>query len=184
MNSNAIIAGTFADLKTVKTRSVVQMIVEVPIERAEEVVMMFGFPQPGSEVTVAVARLIAKENSPAPSQGITGGDPSEPSSDEVPAAGSRKGIFVGQSEQAPKRRRLEDMTASNAAALAIKMPQFQRFMSVSDESEADARLKNLLVIGSKSDLNDESTGAARDWRELLESFRTWQIHQRYADMIR
>lgn len=67
MTSNAIIAGTFADLKTVKTRSVVQMIVEVPIERGEEVVKMFGFPQPGSEVSVAVARL-AEQKTPEPAK--------------------------------------------------------------------------------------------------------------------
>lgn len=65
MTANAIISGTFADLKTVKSRSVVQMIVEVPIERGEEVVKMFGFPQPGSEVSVAVARL-AVEKEPEP----------------------------------------------------------------------------------------------------------------------
>jgi hypothetical protein len=57
MTDAAVIAGTFADLKTVKTRSVVQMIVEVPIESAGQVVEAFGFPQPGNEVPVAVARL-------------------------------------------------------------------------------------------------------------------------------
>lgn len=59
MAANAVIDGTFSDLKTVKTRSVVQLVIEVPIERAAQVVEMFGFPQPGSEITVAVARLVA-----------------------------------------------------------------------------------------------------------------------------
>jgi len=57
MTKHAALPGTFADLKTVKTRSVVQMIVEFPIERGADVVAMFGFPQPGQEVPVAVARL-------------------------------------------------------------------------------------------------------------------------------
>lgn len=57
MTKHAALPGTFADLKTVKTRSVVQMIIEFPIERGADVVAMFGFPQPGQEVPVAVARL-------------------------------------------------------------------------------------------------------------------------------
>lgn len=57
MTEPAIILGTFADFKTVKTRSVVQLIVEVPIERGKQVVEAFGFPQPGAEVPVAVTRV-------------------------------------------------------------------------------------------------------------------------------
>lgn len=57
MTTRAALPGTFADLRTVKTRSVVQMIIEFPIERGADVVAMFGFPQPGQEVPVAVARL-------------------------------------------------------------------------------------------------------------------------------
>lgn len=57
MSKPAALQGSYADLKTVKTRSVVQMIIEFPIERGADVVAMFGFPQPGQEVPVAVARL-------------------------------------------------------------------------------------------------------------------------------
>ncbi len=67
MTTPAAIQGTFADLKTVKTRSVVQMIIEVPIEQGKQVVDAFGFPQPGSEIPVAVARLnpsAAKQEKP------------------------------------------------------------------------------------------------------------------------
>lgn len=66
MTANAVIAGSFADLKTVKSRSVLQMIVEVPIEHGERLVAMFGFPQPGTEIAVAVARLVAETPAPEP----------------------------------------------------------------------------------------------------------------------
>jgi hypothetical protein len=59
MSKPAAIAGTFADLKTVKTRGVLQMVIEVPIEQGAHVVEAFGFPQPGAEIPVAVARLVA-----------------------------------------------------------------------------------------------------------------------------
>ena len=51
------VAGTYFDLKFIKTRKVAQMIVEVPIERAGEVVALFGTPMPDQEVWVAVAPL-------------------------------------------------------------------------------------------------------------------------------
>jgi hypothetical protein len=66
MMEHAAIQGTFADLKSVKTRSVVQMVVEIPIEQAERIVSMFGFPQPGAEIAVAVARLDPEKASPSP----------------------------------------------------------------------------------------------------------------------
>ena len=53
----AAIQGNYSDLKTVKTRSVAQMIIEVPIEQGEEIVRIFGFPRPGQEIPVAIARL-------------------------------------------------------------------------------------------------------------------------------
>lgn len=57
MTDPITVIGTFSDLKSVKTRSVVQLIVEVPIERASQVVAAFGFPQPGGEIPVVVARM-------------------------------------------------------------------------------------------------------------------------------
>jgi hypothetical protein len=48
---------TYADLKTVKTRSTVQIILEMPIEALPEVVSLLGAPVPGNEVWVAIARL-------------------------------------------------------------------------------------------------------------------------------
>ena len=57
MTDPAVISGTFADLKIVKTRSVVQMVIEVPIEQGSQIIEAFGFPQPSAEIPVAVARL-------------------------------------------------------------------------------------------------------------------------------
>jgi len=51
------IQGTYADFKIVKTRSVAQMIIEVPLESANSVVEMFGLPRPNEELWVAVAAL-------------------------------------------------------------------------------------------------------------------------------
>ena len=54
---DAIIQGTFADMKTVKTRKTLQIIIECPIEMGEQVVKAFGFPDPSKEVNVVIARI-------------------------------------------------------------------------------------------------------------------------------
>lgn len=58
MTANAVISGNYADFKLVKTRGVCQLVVEIPIEQAEQAVQMFGIPRGGEEIAVALARLI------------------------------------------------------------------------------------------------------------------------------
>ena len=58
MTDHAVITGTFSEAKFIKTRSVMQIVVEVPIELADAAFKILGgVPQPGKEVPVAVARL-------------------------------------------------------------------------------------------------------------------------------
>ena len=54
---DAVITGTYADFKLIKTRQVAQVIIEVPQEQAKRVVDVFGLPQPNEEMWVAVAAL-------------------------------------------------------------------------------------------------------------------------------
>lgn len=55
--TNKIIQGTYSDYKIVKSRSVAQIIVEIPLETAESFVQMFGMPLPSKEKWVALAML-------------------------------------------------------------------------------------------------------------------------------
>lgn len=55
--TNSVMEGTYSDFKLVKTRSVAQIIVEIPIERASRWVEMFGLPTPNMEQWVAIAAL-------------------------------------------------------------------------------------------------------------------------------
>lgn len=58
MSTPAAISGSLADFRIVKTRSVVQFIVEVPIEQADvALATLGGIPLPGVERPVALARL-------------------------------------------------------------------------------------------------------------------------------
>lgn len=49
--------GTYSDFKLVKTRSVAQIVIEIPLERASSWVEMFGLPTPNMEQWVAIAAL-------------------------------------------------------------------------------------------------------------------------------
>jgi hypothetical protein len=64
MTDLAAISGNYADFKLVKTRSVAQVIIELPIERAEAFLKAFGVPQPGAEKPVALALLNTEQPKP------------------------------------------------------------------------------------------------------------------------
>lgn len=52
------VLATFADFKTVKSRNVVQLVLEVPIEQANQALQRLGgVPTPGQESWVGVARV-------------------------------------------------------------------------------------------------------------------------------
>lgn len=144
MADPAIILGTFADLKTVKTRSVVQLIVEVPIERGKQVVEAFGFPQPGAEVPVAVTRVkdaTVAEQSKAPK---------------------------------PKRpaERWEEMSPVKQAGIMCNDAAFQRWSCPVDKTFAGTRNRILAHcgIGSRKELNSNPEAAGR-WSAMLDQFR-------------
>lgn len=61
MIDHAVVTGTFSEAKQIKTRSVYQLIIEIPIEAADHALKVLGgVPQPGKEQPVAIARLNQK----------------------------------------------------------------------------------------------------------------------------
>lgn len=60
------ILGSYSDLKVVKTRSVVQVIIEIPLERGAEVTGLLGLPQPNAEIPVAIFRMNPERLQPQP----------------------------------------------------------------------------------------------------------------------
>ena len=55
--TSAAIKATYADFKHIKTRKVLQIVLEVPAEQAEAALQMLGFPVAGTDRWVAVALL-------------------------------------------------------------------------------------------------------------------------------
>ena len=68
-NKMTAIRASFADWRPVKSRSVLQLILEVPIEQTEAVLGALGAPLPGKETWVGVA-LLRDEAAPVAQPGI------------------------------------------------------------------------------------------------------------------
>jgi len=62
MAKPAAIRGTFADFRIIKTRKLVQIIIEIPIEKADEALRTLGgIPMSDQERWVAIARIESDE---------------------------------------------------------------------------------------------------------------------------
>lgn len=57
MTEPAALSATYSDFKLIKTRSVISLSFEVPIEHADIVHQVLGIPVPGKEIGVGIARL-------------------------------------------------------------------------------------------------------------------------------
>lgn len=56
--TDAAFHATFHDLKFIRTRKVVQVVLEAPLEHAPHIIEVLGTPNPAEEHWVAVARLV------------------------------------------------------------------------------------------------------------------------------
>lgn len=159
--TQAVIQGTFADLKTVKTRSVVQMVVEIPIEQGAEIVRAFGFPQPGQEVNVAVAKL--QPNAQRRDQ---------PQAQEEPKqeAGTGEARTGTDHQQTDGHKRFEDMPRPQQAGILCNDRAFMEWMGAGDTNMAAAILRQRLGVQSRADLKTD-TEAAQKWDALVIQFR-------------
>ena len=69
--ASAAIKAAYADFKHIKTRKVLQIVLEVPAEQAEAALAMLGFPVAGSERWVAIALLNDQSKPTIPKRGLS-----------------------------------------------------------------------------------------------------------------
>lgn len=171
LTTRAVIQGNYSDLKFVRTRKVVQVVIEIPIEHAADFVQKFGAPDPSAETWVAVARL----------------DPDQAQQTAEPAAAP-----PATPEREP--RKFADLPLPQQAALMCDRADFQEFMEefwsiqvhqlgeMEADDTADA-VRMFCGITSRAELATNEL-AARWWKELLVKFESWRTQQRYGDMLR
>lgn len=155
------IAATLLSYKTVPTRKVFQMVLELPIEKAADAIKLFGTPDSDGATWLAVARLIG---------------PDKGSSPPVDSVGAPQGQG--------KVRHFKDMNRSQQAAIMCRDDEFQSWMGEIDpdgapafrEGQAIGLLKQHLGIVSRREL-DTDPAKAKAWDSLLADFE-------YRDAVR
>lgn len=157
----APLAATYSDLKFIRTRKVCQLVLEIPIEQAGQVVDLLGAPNPAEEVWCAVARLDPK--AAGSSNGRTPGfDPGNDGSNPSPAT-------------KPKSR-------AQMAGILCNDVRFQRWLkdefgycpsmagAVEASELAADRVRVECGVDSRSELDTNPNAAAR-WDELYAEYK-------------
>lgn len=162
----AAFSGNYADIKTVKTRGVFQVIVEIKIEDYQQFVAAFGGPLPGSERPVALALL---NTSPGQAPGSAGSD-----------TGQQRGE-AGKPQTERPRQHFSQMSRAQQAGILCNDMTFQLWLSnefwsgeidwATASKDAATFVRNHCTVHSRADL-DASDLAAHRWDQLVSRYRT------------
>jgi hypothetical protein len=147
----AAIQATFADFRLIKGRKQAQLVLEIPIEEADNALAVLGgIPQPQSDCWVAVARLngVAK---PEP-------EPKEKQKWEDLKLSMQAGIRCSEPGFIIF---LQERFSPNG-----KQP------TIATEDRAAEFVRDFCGIDSRSGLNDNPDAAER-WRQLERSYQAW-----------
>jgi hypothetical protein len=130
MSPNAVVSGSLAEIKFIKTRSVCVLCIELPIEQAEDAISKFGIPLPGQEIPVAVARLYEPVAAP-----VKAPDPDK----------SQRGKDAYAAKDAMEK-------AVVRAALICRDEAFQAYAGAATEVQARAELCKWLGVASRREI--------------------------------
>lgn len=199
---DCIIRADFADYRRVKGRKVLQLIMEVRLEEAEEVFLRLGHPIVGESKWCAIALLkngaCASENSGGqrrnaqrPSETSEAGDDqpgNSPASINAPiATGGTSQRAEGPSEAklsgSPKSsRKWEDMPYSQQAAIRCGEPAFQAFLGVASVDAAAREVRARCGVESRSEL--DKTGPKSEWREIERLYQLYLTDKQFGEAKR
>ena len=155
-----VLKATYADLKTVKTRGVCQIVLEMPIEGMAEAFSLLGAPIPGNEVWVAVARLRgggAAIEEPAPQIDHAN---DERAADDIPGKPPRP---------------LSQVSAILCNIVAFRrfiMEQYDGWDQMPTVDEAADWLREQCGVRSRREF-DTDTAAAANFRNIRSSYSAW-----------
>lgn len=163
MSEHAAIAATFADFRLIKTRKVAQLVMEVPIEKADEALSVLGgLPRSDNERWCGIARLdLAGAQA---SMGAAVG----------PDTGAGRDASHGEQYQSrdTARLRFSEMPRSQQAGIRIGDKNFQAWCEVDNADDADAHVKGFCAINSKREL-DTNVPAGKRWDDMDARYRQW-----------
>lgn len=166
------IAGEFADFKLVKTRSVAQIVIEIPIEEGEQAVRMFGIPQPGKPVQLALARIVEGKQT---------------ESEVVPDTDRSSSRHTGtNTKQAGERREWSSLSPATQAGIRCAEPRFQAFLrdkgfmaSCATADDAATYVRFICGVDSRAKIGKDRDSLVK-WKELEGEYQAWLIEPEVA----
>ena len=165
---------TYSDWKLIRSRKVVQVVLEVPIEQADEAYQVLGgMPNPASETWVGVARLTL---TPMDEQGNF-----ETPAATVPVRRAVEEQFrEAPTEAAPRpRKSFAELSPAQQAGIACNEPRFWAFLrekmcrgEVIDTTSASIAVRALCGVSSRTQIKP-GNAAADLWGDLYGSYQAW-----------
>ena len=181
MDNLSVIKASFADIQNIKSRSVMVLKIEVPSEMAKKALDTLGYPLPGEEIPVAVARLSEEAKN--------GGTVSENRfATESESSSSDKGCDkAGQSN----KQKWDEMPYPKRAAILSQNTSFSAFLKGADlglddlnitianhDSGVAQAIRDYCRVESRSHIKPD-TEAAKRFDDLYQAFYLWE---RYGDI--
>jgi hypothetical protein len=156
----------------VKSRGVLQLVIEVPLENADAALATLGgVPQPAAERWVGVAPLREKPSAAVP----------EPAP-EPPAEPAKV-------TRLHERQPWSTLSRAQQAGILCQDPDFMAWRNeryspaVTDAEGLASSIRDLCGVTSRREL-DTDARAGRRWDRLVEAFRARDMEARYADARR
>ncbi len=164
MTSPAAFQATYSDWKLIRSRKVVQVVLEIPLEAAGQAYdVLGGMPNPGAETWCAIARLKGKEGNSNP---LT----------DTPAPASV--------EASPVRARTwAEITPAQQAGIRCNEPAFVQFLAsryrqcVDSTESASQLVRELCEVKSRSEIR-AGTKSAETWQRIEQTYQTWLLAER------
>lgn len=176
MSNPGVFRASYADWKLIKTRSVIQVVLEVPIEQADLAYQVLGgMPSPGAEQWVGIARL-KQESDAIPAGAVM--------AIESGATDRRD----GQEDQPVKPRKpvAADKRLAQQAGICCSDPVFRawaretypefmcRWSHGCDEQNVTLLVRGLCGVETRADITP-GTNAASRWDDIYSRFVAWKL---------
>lgn len=142
-------AGTYSDLRFIKSRKVAQVVIELPIEQANRFLQAFGAPNPTAECWVAIARL-----NNAPEEEAVEQQPEKP------------------------RRQWDALRPSARAGILCGETAFAAFLKCKTKDEAADRLRKHCGVKSRSEFDEDET-ALMKFEMVERDFQRWREEKHF-----
>ena len=159
-------SATYSDWKLIRTRAVVQIVLEVPIEDADHAYnVLGGMPNSAREIWVGVARFVNAGGAPRPS--------TLAADDRASAPASRHGEPAPDSNTpARARKSWHEMTPTMQTGVLCADKSFQKWLGVNNETDAAILIRGRCGVNSRKDIQ-LTTNAAGVWRDIVADYRAW-----------